>query len=154
MGFGLSLLAGALTLGIMVLPIVIVATEEALKAVPKGFRDAARGLGATRWQTVRHHVLPNALPGILTGTVLSLSRAIGETAPILFIGAIFAKVAPSGIFDGFLALPLEIFYWARHPNPAFHELAASTILVLLVILITMNAAAIFIRHRAEARRDW
>lgn len=152
--FGLSLLSGSLTLAIMVLPILIVATEEALKAVPTGFREAARGLGATRWQSVRDHVLPNAVPGILTGTVLSLSRAIGETAPILFIGAVFSKVAPSGILDGFLALPLEIFYWSRHPNPAFHELAASTILVLLLILLTMNAAAIVIRHRAEKRREW
>jgi phosphate ABC transporter permease subunit PstA len=153
-GFGPSLLAGSMTLAIMVLPIIIVATEEALISVPQGFRDAARGLGATKWQTVRHHVLPNATPGVLTGTVLALSRAIGETAPILFIGAVFAKVAPGSIFDGFLALPLTIFYWTRHPNPAFHELAASTIIVLLIILLTMNAAAIIIRHRAEKRRDW
>jgi phosphate transport system permease protein len=153
-GFGPSLLAGSLTLAIMVLPIIVVATEEALKSVPQGFRDAARGLGATRWQTVRHHVLPNAKPGIMTGTVLALSRAIGETAPILFIGAVFAKTAPSGVLDGFLALPLTIFYWTRHPKAEFHELAASTIIILLIILLAMNSVAIFIRQRAQARRDW
>ena len=152
--FRLSLLSGSLTLSLMALPIIIVATEEALKSVPKGFREAARGLGATRWQTVRHHVLPNAIPGMLTGTVLALSRAIGETAPILFIGAIFSKSAPSGVFDGFLALPLTIFYWTRHPKVEFHQLAASTIIVLLIILLSMNSLAIIIRHRAQSRREW
>jgi phosphate transport system permease protein len=111
-------------------------------------------MGATKWQTVKHHVLPNATPGILTGSILALSRAIGETAPILFIGAIFAKNPPSGIMDGFLALPLTIFYWTRHPQAEFHELAGATIIVLLIILLSMNAVAIFIRHRAQARRDW
>lgn len=154
LGFGPSLLAGAFTLAIMVLPIIVVSTEEALKSVPKSFREAARGLGATRWQTVRHHVLPNAKPGILTGTVLALSRAIGETAPILFIGAIFSKSGPSGIMDGFLALPLTIFYWTRDPKQEFHALAASTIIVLLIILMVMNSVAIVIRQRAQARRDW
>lgn len=153
-GFGASLLSGSLTLAIMVLPIIIVTTEEALKSVPYTFREAAWGLGATKWQTVRHHVLPNALPGTVTGVVLSLSRAIGETAPILFIGAIFARSAPSGIFDGFMALPLTIFYWTRHARADFHMLAASTIIILLVILLSMNAVAIFIRHRAESRREW
>ncbi len=152
--FGPSLLAGSLTLAIMVLPIIVVTTEEALKSVPESFREAARGLGATRWQAVRHHVLPNAKPGILTGTVLALSRAIGETAPILFIGAVFAKTAPTSVFDGFLALPLTIFYWTRHPKAEFHELAASTIIVLLIILLAMNSVAIIIRQRAQARRDW
>jgi phosphate ABC transporter permease protein PstC/phosphate ABC transporter permease subunit PstA len=151
---GRSLIAGSLTLAIMVLPIIVVATEEALKAVPNSFREAARGLGATRWQTVRHHVLPNAKPGILTGTVLALSRAIGETAPILFIGATFAKTGPSGIMDSFLALPLTIFFWAREPKQEFHDLAATTIIVLLIILLAMNSVAIIIRQRAQARRDW
>ncbi len=153
-GFGPSLLAGSLTLAIMVLPLIVVSTEEALKAVPQSFREASLGTGATRWQTVRHHVLPNALPGILTGSILSLSRAIGETAPILFIGAVFAKTPPSGVLDGFLALPLTIFYWTRHPKEEFHELAAATILVLLAILICMNVIAIIIRQRAQAKRDW
>ncbi len=152
--FGPSLLAGSLTLAFMVLPIIIVSTEESLKAVPQSFREAALGMGATKWQAVRHHVLPNAIPGILTGTILALSRAIGETAPILFIGAIFSKSPPSGILDGFLALPLTIFYWTRHPKEEFHELAAATIIVLLLILFCMNAIAIYIRHRAQSRRDW
>jgi len=152
--FGPSLLAGAMTLAIMCLPVIVVTTEEALRGVPSTFREAAQGLGATKWQTVKHHVLPNAVPGILTGTILSLSRAIGETAPILFIAAVFSKVAPSGIMDGFLALPVTIFYWTRQPNAEFHDLAAGTILVLLCILLTMNTLAIYIRHRAQSRRDW
>jgi phosphate transport system permease protein len=152
--FGPSLIAGSLTLAIMVLPIIVVSTEEALKAVPQSFREAAKGVGATKWQAVRHHVLPNAVPGILTGSILALSRAIGETAPILFIGAVFSKTAPSTVFDGFLALPLAIFYWTRHPKEDFHELAAATIIVLLIILFSMNLIAIIIRQRAQARRDW
>jgi phosphate transport system permease protein len=154
LGFGLSILSGSLVLTIMVLPIIVVATEESLKAIPDSFRDAARGVGSTRWQTVRHHVLPNAIPGISTGIILSLSRAIGETAPILFIVSFFAKSPPSGVFDGFMALPSQIFYWATHPKHEFQSLAASTILVLLLILLTMNAIAIIIRQRAQSRRDW
>jgi phosphate ABC transporter permease subunit PstA len=153
-GFGPSLLAGSLTLAIMILPVIVVATEESLKSVPDSFREASRGLGATKWQTVRHHVLPYAVPGTLTGVILALSRAIGETAPILFIGALFAKTAPSGILDGFLALPITIFYWTRHPKLQFHDLAASTIIVLLVILLSMNIIAIIIRQRSQSRRDW
>jgi phosphate ABC transporter permease subunit PstA/phosphate ABC transporter permease protein PstC len=149
-----SLLAGSLTLTFMALPIIIVATEEALKSVPDGFREAARGLGASRWQTVRHHVLPNAKSGILTGIILSLSRAIGETAPILFIAATFIKTAPSGILDNFTALPMTIYYWSQHANPKFHDLAAGASIVLLLMLLAMNAVAIFIRYRAQARRDW
>jgi phosphate ABC transporter permease subunit PstA/phosphate ABC transporter permease protein PstC len=154
LNFGPSLLAGSLTLSIMVLPIIVVATEEALKAVPDSFREAALGVGSTKWQKVRYHVLPNAVPGIMTGIILSLSRAIGETAPILFMGAVFAKTVPTSIFDGFLALPLTIFYWTRHPKLEFHTLAASTILVLLLILLVMNTAAIIIRQRAQSRRNW
>ena len=153
-GLGYSLLAGSLILTIMALPIIVVSAEEALKSVPNDFREAAWGLGATRWQTVRHHVLPNALPGTLTGVILSLSRAIGETAPILFIVSFFAKTAPDSIFDGFLALPAQIFYWTTHPNAEFHTLAAASIIVLLLILFAMNAVAITIRQRGQARRDW
>jgi len=154
LNFGPSLLSGSLILTIMVLPIVVVATEEALKSIPKSFRDGALGIGSTRWQTVRHHVLPNATPGIMTGIILSLSRAIGETAPILFIGAVFAKTIPSSIFDGFLALPLTIFYWTRHPKLEFQTLAASTIIIVLLILFIMNITAIIIRQRAQSRRNW
>lgn len=153
-GFGTSILSGSLTLAIMIMPIIIVTTEEALKAIPKSFREAARGLGATKWQTVRHHVIPYALPGTLTGSILALSRAIGETAPILFIASVFARIAPNSIFDGFLALPVTIFFWTRHPKVEFQNLAASTILVLLIILFAMNIIAIIIRQRAQANRDW
>lgn len=153
-GFGPSLLAGSLTLAIMILPVIVVATEEALKSVPDSFREASRGLGATKWQTVRHHVLPYAVPGTLTGVILALSRAIGETAPILFIGSLFAKTAPSSILDGFLALPITIFYWTRHPKLQFHDLAASTIIILLIILLSMNLIAIVIRQRSQSRRNW
>jgi len=152
--FGPSLLSGSLILTIMALPIVVVATEEALKSVPDSFREAARGVGSTRWQVIRHHVLPNAAPGIMTGIILSISRAIGETAPILFIVSFFAKSAPSGIFDSFMALPAQIFYWTTQPKEEFHVLAASTIIILLIILLAMNAVAIIIRHRAQAKRDW
>jgi phosphate ABC transporter permease subunit PstA/phosphate ABC transporter permease protein PstC len=153
-GFGRSLLAGSLTLSIMALPIIIVSTEEALKSVPYGFREASFGVGSTKWQTVRHHVLPNAIPGILTGIILSMSRAIGETAPILFMGSLTAKTLPSSILDPFLALPYTIFYWTRDAKTVFHDLAASTIIVLLIILLAMNAIAIFIRQRAQLKRDW
>ncbi|KYK21085.1 hypothetical protein AYK24_09595 [Thermoplasmatales archaeon SG8-52-4] len=152
--FGPSLLSGSLILTIMALPIVVVATEESLKSVPDSFREAARGVGSTRWQVVRHHVLPNAAPGIMTGIILSISRAIGETAPILFIVSFFAKTAPTGIFDSFMALPAQIFYWTTQPKEEFHVLAASTILILLIILLAMNAVAIIIRQRAQAKRDW
>jgi phosphate ABC transporter permease subunit PstA/phosphate ABC transporter permease protein PstC len=154
LGFGMSLLSAGLVLSIMILPIIVVATEEALKAVPDGFREAARGVGSTKWQTVRHHVLPNAKPGILTGLILSLSRGIGETAPILFIVSYFGKSAPSGILDGFMSLPSQIYYWSQHANAKFQTLAASTIIVLLLILLAMNAVAIIIRQRAQAKRDW
>jgi len=153
-GFGPSLLSGSLTLTIMVLPIIIVSTEEALKSVPGGFREAARGVGSTPWQTVRHHVLPYAIPGVLTGIILSVSRAIGETAPILFMAAAFSKTIPTGIFDGFLALPTTIFYWTTDAKPILHDKAASAIIVLLIILLAMNFIAIIIRQRAQAKRDW
>lgn len=151
--WGTSLLAGSMTLALMIMPIIVVASEEALKSVPQSFREAARGMGATKWQTVKDHVLPNSIPGIITGTILALSRAIGETAPILFIGGIFARTAPNGVFDSFVALPLTIFYWSRQVEE-YKPYAEGTILVLLVILLTMNAMAILIRYRSQKRRDW
>jgi len=154
LGFGMSLLSASLVLSIMVLPIIVVSTEEALKSVPDSFREAARGVGSTRWQTVRYHVLPNAIPGISTGLILSLSRAIGETAPILFLVSYFGKTAPSNIMDGFMALPSQIFYWSQHAKAEFQTLAASAIIVLLMILLVMNTVAIIIRQRAQAKRDW
>jgi phosphate transport system permease protein len=154
MNFGPSVLAGGLTLGLLVLPIVVVAAEEALAAVPDKFRDAARAMGATDWQVVRDHVLPSALPGILTGTILALSRAIGETAPILFMASIAMDGTPTALLDGFLALPMQIFHWTTFPDEAFHELAAGAILVLLAILIVMNSIAVIIRQWSLSRRQW
>lgn len=154
MNLGTSVLAGGLTLGLLVLPIVVVAAEEALAAVPEGFRDAARAMGATDWQVVRDHVMPNALPGILTGTILALSRAIGETAPILFMASVAMDGPPTALLDGFLALPMQIFHWTKFPSEAFHELAAGAILVLLAILIIMNSIAVAIRQWSLSRRKW
>ena len=154
LGFGLSLLTGSLTLAMMVLPMIVVTSEEALLAVPKGFREGALAVGATRWQAVRYHVLPNAIPGIATGAILSVARALGETAPILFVASIFSKTAPTGVLDGFMAMPIQIFFWTRHPSQSFQDLAASTILVLLMLLLILNAMALFVRNRAEARRSW
>ena len=145
---GRSVLAGALTLSLLVLPVVIIAAQEAIRAVPRSLREASYGLGATRWQTIRHHVLPVALPGILTGTILSLSRAIGETAPLIMIGALtFIAFPPRSPMDPFTVLPIQIFNWAAKPQAEFHELAAGAIIVLLVILLLMNATAILLRNR-------
>ncbi|HEV3167132.1 MAG TPA: phosphate ABC transporter permease PstA [Isosphaeraceae bacterium] len=146
---GPSLWAGALTLGLLVLPVIVIATQEALRAVPSSLRQAALALGATRWQVVRDHVLPGALPGILTGTILALSRAIGETAPLLMVGAAGSILRlPRTPSDRYTALPVEIYNYAREPNTAFQGVAAGGILILLALLLTMNAAAILIRNRS------
>ena len=149
LALGKSLWAGALTLALLILPVVIIATQEAVRAVPASLRHAALALGATRWQMVRDHVLPSALPGILTGTILSLSRAIGETAPLLMVGAAASiRWVPSGPSDLYTALPVEIYNYATRPDPAFQSVAAGGILILLMLLLSMNAAAIVIRHRS------
>jgi phosphate transport system permease protein len=149
MALGPSLWAGALTLSLLVLPVVVIATQEALRAVPGSLRQAALALGATRWQMVRDHVLPSALPGILTGTILALSRAIGETAPLLMVGAAGAILrVPKGPSDRYTALPVEIYNYAKDPVPEFRGIAAGGILILLALLLTMNAAAIVIRNRS------
>lgn len=151
-GFGRSVLAGAATLALLILPVVIIASQEALKAVPKTLREAAYGVGATKWQTIRHQVLPVALPGILTGTILSLSRAIGETAPLIMIGALtFIAFSPTSPMDPFTVLPIQIFNWTAKPQADFHDLAAGAIIVLLVVLLVMNAAAIVLRNRYQKR---
>lgn len=154
-GWGRSILTGALTLTLLVLPVIIVASREAIRTVPKGIRLAALALGVSKWQMIRHHVLPGATPGILTGVILSLSRAIGETAPLVVIGA-FGYVAflPEGPLDDFTVLPIQIFNWTARPQEEFHQLAAAGILALLVVLLLMNAAAVFIRHRARRNRPW
>ncbi len=154
LGFGRSVLAGAATLALLVLPVVIISAQEAIRAVPTSLREAAYGVGATRWQTVRHHVLPVAMPGILTGMILSLSRAIGETAPLIMIGALtFIAFPPTSPMDPFTVLPIQIFNWTAKPQAEFHELAAGAIIVLLVVLLLMNASAIVMRNRYRARRD-
>ena len=145
-----SLLAGAATLSLLVLPIVNIAAREAIRAVPDSLREAAYALGATRWQAIRHHVLPAAMPGILSGAILGLSRAGGETAPLLMIGALtFIAFDPISPLDPFTALPIQVFNWTTDPRGEFHALAAGAIVVLLSVLLMMNAAAILIRNRYE-----
>lgn len=147
-----SLISGALTMSLLILPVIIIASREAIKTVPIGIRSAAFALGATRWQTVWSHVLPASFPGILTGVILSLSRAIGETAPLLMIGALtYVAFVPEGPMDSFTALPIQIFNWVSRPQEEFHQLAAAAIIVLLVVLLAMNSIAIFIRHKMEKK---
>lgn len=153
--FGRSVIAGALTLSLLVLPVVIIASREALAAVPDSLRQAAYALGATPWQTVRSHVLPAALPGILTGIILALSRAIGEAAPLLVLGALtYIRFVPDGLLSPFTALPIQIYNWADQPDQVFQELAAAGILVLLGILLPMNAIAVAIRAWNQRRKAW
>jgi phosphate transport system permease protein len=145
-----SVISGALTLAILILPVIVMAAQEAIRAVPRSLRDAAYGLGATRWQVVSLQVLPAALPGILTGTILALSRAIGETAPLIMVGAVgFIAFTPTGLSDPFTVLPLQIYNWVSRPQEEFHQIAAAGIIVLLMLLLTMNAIAIVMRNRYE-----
>jgi phosphate transport system permease protein len=153
MGFGRSLLAGGLTLALLVLPVVIIATREALVAVPQSIRLAAYALGATRWQTVSAHVIPAAMPGILTGTILALSRAIGEASPLLILGALtYIAFVPQGPLDAFTALPLQIYAWIDAPQEEFHKLAAAAIIVLLAVLLPMNAVAVGVRAWRQRKK--
>ncbi len=152
-GLGRSIISGALTLALLILPVIIMASQEAIRAVPSSIREAAYGLGATRWQVVSTQVLPMAMPGILTGTILALSRAIGETAPLIMVGAVgFIAFTPKGLGDPFTVLPLQIYNWISRPQAEFHALAAAGILVLLILLLTMNAAAIILRNRYQTHR--
>ncbi|MCA9771968.1 MAG: phosphate ABC transporter permease PstA [Myxococcales bacterium] len=155
LGLGRSVLAGALTMSLLVLPVIVIASREALKAVPDSLRQAGYALGATRWQVIRSHVLPAALPGMLTGVILALSRVIGETAPLIMIGALtFVAFTPEGPMDEFTTLPIQIFNWASRPQHDFHSLAAAGILVLLAVLLTMNATAVLLRHRFQKGQKW
>jgi len=132
--------------------LIIINVQEAIKAVPDSLRQAAYALGATRWQTVWHHVLPNALPGILTGSILALSRALGETAPLIIVGAsTFISVDPSGPFSKFTALPIQIYQWTTRAQSEFHAIAAGAIIVLMVLLLTLNATAILMRNRFQRK---
>ena len=150
MAMGRSVLAGSATLALLVLPVVILSTREALRTVPKSIREGSYALGATKWQTIWNQVLPMAMPGILTGLILSLSRAIGETAPLITIGALtYVPFAPDGIWSAFTVLPIQIFNWVSRPQADFKANAAAGIIVLLVMLIVMNATAIFLRDRFQ-----
>jgi phosphate transport system permease protein len=151
---GRTILSGGLTLALLVVPIIIVATREALRSVPNSIRLAGYALGATRWQVVREHVLPLAIPGIMTGTILALSRAIGETAPLIMIGALtFIAFLPplslEGLQTPFTALPIQIYNWVSRPQQDFHNIAAAAIIVLLVVLLVMNAIAVFLRNKYQ-----
>lgn len=152
LNLGRSLLAGGLTMGLLVLPVVIVTAQEAIRAVPESLRHAAYALGATKWQTVRYVVLPSALPGMLTGIILALSRAIGETAPLIPIGALtFIRTIPRSPLDSFTVLPIQIYNWTSRPQDDFRAIAAAGIVVLLAVLICMNSAAIFLRNKYQGR---
>ncbi|GAC1327714.1 MAG: hypothetical protein NVSMB14_18290 [Isosphaeraceae bacterium] len=150
LALGPTLLSGGLTLGLLVLPIIVIATQEALRAVPISLRQAALALGATPWQVVRDHVLPSAAPGILTGTILALSRAIGETAPLLLVGAAGSILfVPRGPSSRYTALPVEIYNYAGESDVSYRAVACGGILILLALLLGMNAVAIFIRNRSN-----
>jgi phosphate transport system permease protein len=153
LSLGRTVLAGALTLGLLVLPVVIIAGREAIRAVPSSIREGSLALGATKWQTIWKQVLPASIPGIATGVILALSRAIGETAPLILVGAAsFVAFNPSSLDSGYTALPLQIFEWISRPQPEFKLLAAGAIIVLLALLLSMNAVAIWLRNRYE--RKW
>lgn len=159
MMLGRSVLAGALTLALLVLPIVIISSREALRAVPPSLRHAAYALGATKWQTIWSQVLPVAFPSILTGTILALSRAMGESAPLITIGALtyiafLPEFSLDGLLSGFTVLPIQIFNWVSRPQKAFHANAAAGIIVLLVVLLSMNALAIWLRNKYQQKANW
>jgi phosphate transport system permease protein len=151
-GNGRTILSAGLTMSLLILPTIIINAQEAIKAVPDSLRQASYGLGATRWQTIWSHVLPTAMPGILTGTILSISRAIGETAPLIVVGSSTMVTSdPTGPFSSFTALPIQIYNWTTRPQPAFQHIAAAAILVLLIVLLSLNAIAIILRNRLEKR---
>lgn len=155
---GKTMVAAGLTLAVLVLPIVIITSAEALRSVPQGIREAGYGVGATRWEVVRHHVLPSAAPGILTGTVLSLARALGETAPVLLVGAVTGFLASGGaslyeqVYSRFTTLPTIIYTYAGQPSQGFRSVTSAAIIVLLAVILLANAAAILLRNRYE--RKW
>jgi phosphate transport system permease protein len=149
---GRTILSAALTLALLVLPLLIINGQEAIRAVPQSLRQASFGLGATKWQTVWHHVLPNALPGILTGTILSISRAIGETAPLVVVGAsTYIALDPNGPFSKFTTLPIQIYQWTARPQDDYRNIAAAAIIILMLLLLTLNATAVVLRNRFSRR---
>ena len=155
LNMGGSLLAGAFTLALLILPIIIVSTREALKAVPNSLREASYGMGATRWQTIWHQILPAASGGILTGIILSLSRAVGETAPLIVIGALaYVPFVAESPMDEFTVLPIQIFNWVSRPQEAFIVNAAGAIIILLAITFVMNGIAVYLRNRWQKKISW
>jgi len=152
MDLGKSILAAGFTMSLLILPVIIVAAQEAIRAVPNEQREASYGMGATKWQTIVRVVLPAAIPGILTGSILALSRAIGETAPLVVIGIpVILQFLPTGILDSFTALPMQIFDWAKRPQEEFQFVAAAGIIVLMTVLVCMNSIAVFIRNKFQKR---
>ena len=152
LNLGRSILAAGLTMSLLVLPVIVVAAQEAIRAVPNQLREASYGMGATKWQTIYRIVLPAAIPGILTGSILALSRAIGETAPLVVLGIpTFLAYLPRGILDTFTVMPMQIYNWTSRPQANFQNVAAAGIVVLLVVLIFMNSIAIFIRNKFQKR---
>jgi len=152
LSLGRSLMAAALTLALLILPVIIIASQEAIKAVPRTIRLGAYALGATRWETIKHQILPMAMPGIMTGTILALSRAIGEAAPVILVGALgFVAFIPTNPSDQYTVLPFQIFNWVSRPQTAFHEVAAAASIVLLVLLLSMSAVAIWLRNKYTRR---
>ncbi len=150
MGLDRSILAGSLTLGLLVLPVIIIASQEAIRAVPQMVREAGFAMGARRYQVVIWQVLPAAIPGIMTGIILAISRAVGETAPLIVIGALsYVAFLPEDMFDMFTVLPVQIYNWAGRPQPEFHSLAAAGIIVLLAFLFTLNSIAVLIREKFQ-----
>jgi phosphate transport system permease protein len=155
MGMGRSLLAGASTLALLLLPMIVTASREALRTVPRGLREASYALGAGHFSTIRRVVLPMSLPGVLTGVILSLARAIGETAPLITIGALtYVAFLPKGIGDAFTAMPIQIFNWVSRPQEAFKVNAAAGIVVLLALMLVLNGVAIWLRARLQRRITW
>ncbi|GHD49063.1 phosphate ABC transporter permease PstA [Mycetocola manganoxydans] len=145
-------IGGAFALSLLILPVIIIATREAIRSVPEEIRQGSLALGASQWQTVWRNVLPSAVPGIATGSILALSRAIGEAAPLLLLGAlVFVSFDPNGLLSGFSTMPIQIFNWTGRPQEGFHELAAATSIVLLVLLVVMNGIAIYIRNHFQTR---
>lgn len=149
---GNSILAAGFTMSLLILPVIIVASQEAIRSVPKELRDASLGMGATKWQTVLNIILPAAIPGILTGSILALSRAIGETAPLIVIGIpVIIQFLPNSVFDTFTALPIQIFDWASRPQQEFQVVAAAGIIILMIFLLIMNSIAVIIRNKFQKR---
>ena len=149
-----AIIAGSLTMTLLVLPIVIISSQEAIRAVPSGFRDAAFSMGATRWQVGKSIVIPQAIPSVMSGIILALSRAVGESAPILVISAlIFLTYIPTNPMDRFTVLPLQIFTWASQPQHEFRSIASAGIIVLLLVLLSMNSIAIYIRNRTQSKSE-